>query len=64
VLKLDADSDGSGGDDAYDMVRYSLQQYPMQVKAPEVRRHDPQYDSGFDRMMARATAAGRTRRGF
>lgn len=64
VLKLDADSDGSGGDDAYDMVRYSLQQYPIQVKAPEVRRHDPQYDSGFDRMMARATAAGRTRRGF
>lgn len=65
VLKLDADSDGNGGDDAYDCLRYGLQQRPLQVKAPEVKkRRDPHYDAGFDRLMAKASTAGRGRRGF
>lgn len=65
VLKVDADSDGNGGDDAYDMVRYALQQRPLQVKKPgERKKATPHYDAGFDRMMARATTAARGKRGF
>lgn len=34
VLKQDADQDGRGGDDDYDMLRYGLASRPLRAKAP------------------------------
>ncbi len=52
ALKVDANADGEGGDDAYDMVRYGLASRPMAAKeplgdpikafAPEVLKHEAQ----------------------
>lgn len=46
VLKRDANDEGVGGDDAYDMVRYGLAARPLRGKSPLVRddyapHHDP-----------------------
>lgn len=40
VLKVDADQNGIGGDDPYDMVRYGLYSRPIMPKAPKEKRRD------------------------
>lgn len=66
ALKVDADEDGEGGDDPYDMVRYGAMQRPLLVKKPEQKKlHAPSYDPVFDRMMkAREKAQKGGGRGF
>lgn len=39
ILKVDADENGEGGDDAYDMVRYGLASRPLIAKAVTIAPH-------------------------
>ncbi|HWV58696.1 MAG TPA: terminase family protein [Longimicrobiales bacterium] len=65
ALKIDADELGEGGDDAYDMVRYLLADWPLTVKRPDAPRPDPaDYDDGLDRLVQALETRANTRRAF
>lgn len=50
-LKIDADENGEGGDDAADMVRYGLASRPLGARVPEqAERRSPHYDSEYEKM--------------
>ena len=62
VLKVDADSDGEGGDDAFDAIRYGLMRRPMIARKPEeAKKANRNHDPVFDKMMKMAQRAQRGR---